>query len=55
MSKYVWIEGNELVIVIRSMMFIIGPRTLSLTFSVRGNERGFFLHPGQSCWMLGRK
>lgn len=52
---FCWIERHhttELVLGIERVgMFVIGPRTLSLTVMWRGRERGFLLHPGQSCWL----
>ena len=50
----VWFEGCELIIYAHDRFcFVIGPRTLSIT--VGRNERGFLLHPGQSCWFRGLK
>lgn len=46
-----WIEGRELVLATRRFMVVIGPMTFSLTATWRGRERGFLLHPGQSCWL----
>jgi hypothetical protein len=48
---HVWFEGYELVIMAWRIMLVVGPKTLSATFKWRGVERGFLLHPRQSCWL----
>ena len=48
-SLFVWFENWELCMVTRrgAFSFVIGPRTLS----IQTGQRGFILHPGQSCWL----
>jgi hypothetical protein len=48
---YAWIEGRELVLMAGRVMLIIGPLTLSASLRWGQRERGFLLHPGQSCWL----
>jgi hypothetical protein len=45
---HIYIETGELVIDwARKFTLVIGLRTLSVSVC----ERGFLLHPGQSCWL----
>ena len=48
----VWFEGCELIIYAHERFcFVIGPCTLSIV--VGRKDRGFLLHPRQSCWIKG--